>query len=410
MIKKILNSKRKWSSLILSGIGSVVGLSLLLISLQIYFDVQYMISDDSGAIDKDYLVIKKEISDLNMIQQGLSMLSDNNKIKSSNTFSKAEIESIKKESFVDSLASFKSCKYEVMARMGDKEGGMPPFSTLVFFESIPDDFIDATTNKWNWNIGNEEVPIILPTSYVDAYNFGIAISQGTPQISKKLIENVRFKLHVKGNGAQALYIGKVIALSDRVNSILVPENFLDYTNQIYGSNDDNQPSKLIISTKNAKDPSIAKFLAENHYVTNKEKIKGGVIQKLIDGMLYYQFFICLIIVLQSALLFVFYAQILVSRSNYEIKLLLMLGYKWQNIAKELNILFIKVYLSIILISIILLYIFKNLIDTWFLNNQGISLPESLNSYTVLIGFAFILFFVLINGWNIRNKIIALARH
>ena len=88
----------------------------------------------------------------------------------------------------------------------------------------------------------------------------------------------------------------------------------------------------------------------------------------------------------------------------------MLGYKWQNIAKELNVLFIKVYVSIILISIILLYIFKNLIDTWFLNNQGISLPESLNSYTVLIGFAFILFFVLINGWNIRNKIIALARH
>ena len=94
MIKKILNSKRKWSSLILSGIGSVVGLSLLLISLQIYFDVQHMISDDSGAIDKDYLVIKKEISDLNMIQQGLSMLSDNNKTKSSNTFSKAEIETI----------------------------------------------------------------------------------------------------------------------------------------------------------------------------------------------------------------------------------------------------------------------------------------------------------------------------
>ena len=125
MIKKILNSKRKWSSLILSGIGSVVGLSLLLISLQIYFDVQHMISDDSGAIDKDYLVIKKEISDLNMIQQGLSMLSDNNKTKSSNTFSKAEIETIKKESFVDSLASFKSCKYEVMARMGDKNSGMP---------------------------------------------------------------------------------------------------------------------------------------------------------------------------------------------------------------------------------------------------------------------------------------------
>ncbi len=409
MIKRILNSKRKWSSLILSGLGSVIGLSLLLISLQIYFDVQHLISDDSGAIDKDYLVIKKEISDLNMIKQGLSIISDSEKNNFSNTFNKAEIDEIKKEDFVDSLAIFKSCQYEVMAKMGDVKGGMPPFRTLVFFESIPDEFIDAKTNKWNWEINNEEVPIILPTSFVDAYNFGIAISQGTPQISKKLIENIRFKLHLKGNEKQALYLGKVIALSDRVNSILVPEKFLDYTNQNYGSNNQSQPSKLIISTKNSKNPAITKFLNEHNYVTNKEKTKGGVIQKLIDGMLYYQFFICLIIVLQSALLFIFYAQILVSRSNYEIKLLLMLGYKWQSIAKELNLLFIKVYLSIILISICLLYIFKNLMDQWFLNNQDIILPDNINSFTIFIGIGFILFFVLVNGWNIRNKIIALAK-
>jgi hypothetical protein len=49
-------------------------------------------------------------------------------------------------------------------------------------------------------------------------------------------------------------------------------------------------------------------------------------------------------------------------------------------------------------------------DSWFLNHQGITLPDNLNSYTILIGFTFILIFVLINGWNIRNKIIALAKH
>ena len=87
----------------------------------------------------------------------------------------------------------------------------------------------------------------------------------------------------------------------------------------------------------------------------------------------------------------------------------MLGYKWQSIAKELNLLFIKVYLSIILISICLLYIFKNLMDQWFLNNQDIILPDNINSFTIFIGIGFILFFVLVNGWNIRNKIIALAK-
>ena len=99
MISKILNSKRKWSSLILSGIGSVIGLSLLLISLQIYFDIQNLISDDSGALNKDYLVIKKEISDIDMIKG------------SSSSFNKKEISELMETSFVDSLATFKSCQF-----------------------------------------------------------------------------------------------------------------------------------------------------------------------------------------------------------------------------------------------------------------------------------------------------------
>ncbi len=428
MIHKIFNSKRKRSSLILSSVGSIIGLSIMLISLQLYFDINYLLSDDNGAINRDYIVIKKEISEMSMFQSlspendPCSCFNKNFKTKiscieaghkweceSSTTFSKSEIEELKKESFVNDLAPFKSCQYQVYAELGSAGNSFPGFATLAYFESVPDEFIDAPTKDWKWDESSEEIPIIMPTTFIDAYNFGIALSMGTPQISKNLLKSVRFKLHLKGNGIKTTYYGKVISLSDRVNSILVPEQFLDYTNKKFGENTNLLASRIIISTNNSKDPQIEKYLSENGYATNTEQIKGSQIQNILSGGLYYQFIISLIIVLQSVLLFIFYAQILVNKSEYEIKLLLLLGYKWNAIARSLNFIFLKIYILIILISFLILYLTKLFINYWFETHKSIDFPDSFNAWTFIIGITLMIFFILINHLSIRNKIIRLSK-
>ena len=166
----------------LSGIGSVIGLSLFFISLQVYFDSQYLLSDDTEIINDEFLVLKKDITQLSIIGIGKNLFNDK------------EINDLKKQSFVNNLAVFKSCKYQVYAHLGSKGGSFPGFKTLAFFESIPSKFIDTPINEWKWDISSETVPIILPTTFVDAYNYGIALSMGTPQISKKLLKTVPLKL------------------------------------------------------------------------------------------------------------------------------------------------------------------------------------------------------------------------
>lgn len=397
MIKNVLNNN-SFSSLLLSGFGSVIGLSILLISLQIYFDIDKIITKDSGLINNDYLVIKKQISDLNILS------------KNASSFSDQEILELKECSFVNDLATFRYCRYQVMAEFSSNSLNFPKFSTLIFFESIPNNFIDLDINNWLWDKNSKNVPIILPTTYVDAYNFGIALSMNAPQVSKNLLKAVPFKIKIIGNDKTTVYNGEVIGFSDRINSVIVPDNFLNYTNKIYGSDKQIQTNKIIIATSNAKDIAIRTYLEKHNYSTNSEQIKENKMLTILSGGLYYQLAICLIIVLQSLLLFIFYSNILISKSEYEIKLLLILGYTHTYISKTINRVFIKTYLIIAVISFTLLFISKQIINHYVLNFKDIALNWKINLFVIIIGVLFIISFILINSFLIKRKILIFAKN
>ena len=188
------------------------------------------------------------------------------------------------------------------------------------------------TNNWAWDTNDIELPVILPSTYIDAYNFGIALSMGTPQLSKKLLTSIPFKLSVQGNSKKGNYYARVISFSDRINSILVPENFLNHTNKVYGNKETTKHNKVIIAANNLKNPAVSKFLEEHRYTTNSEKTRGNKVQSILNNGVFYQFIIGMIIIIQSMILFIFYARIIINKSDFEIKTLLMIGYNRKTIS------------------------------------------------------------------------------
>lgn len=392
MIKKVFKDNNNKFSMVLAGAGSVIGLTLLFISIQLYFDFESLLNDGDDLLSNEYLVIKKEVSDLSII--GIN----------NNYFSNEEIQEISNASFVKSMAVFKGCNYQVFAQLSSDGGNFPGFSTLAYFESIPDEFIDVATNNWSWDSNKVEVPVILPTTYIDAYNFGIALSMGTPQLSKQLLLSIPFKLNLQGNQKKGNYIAKVISFSDRINSILVPESFLDYTNNIYGKSNSTKNSQVIIATNNSKDPAIALFLKKHGYNANLEQIKENKIQSILSNGMLYQFIIGLIIVLQSIILFIFYARIIINKSELEIKILLMIGYNNRAISLAINKLFIQSYLIVFTFSFILFFLFKSCLYLWLTTEKGITLNSGLNMYTILIAILFIISFTMANKLNIIKRV------
>lgn len=52
------------------------------------------------------------------------------------------------------------------------------FSTYLFFESVPDRFLDVDSQAWHYEPGSRDIPIVIPRNYLNLYNFGFARSQG----------------------------------------------------------------------------------------------------------------------------------------------------------------------------------------------------------------------------------------
>lgn len=394
MISKAFQPSRNKGTLILSSIGTVIGLCLLLIAIQVYTDVNTAIKENN---DDQFLVLKKKISTLNTLGMG------------SSNFTIKNIEELRKQNFVTDLAPFRSGSgFEVMVVMSFEGGTFPPFSTLAFFESIPNRFIDVDTKDWAWEKGTEEVPIILPNTFLDAYNYGIAPSMGAPQASKSLIGSVRFKLQIRGKQKDAIYYGRVVNFSDRVNSILVPENFLNYLNNEVGNQKEKSPSRLIIATPNKANPEIKSFLSNHGYDTNSEQLKESLIQQVTSSLFYFLLVIGLIIVFLAVIIFILYTKVIINKSQEEIKILLVLGYTWQKISQTLFKLFIKIYGIIIVVSMLIVTLFKYFFSQWTLNKIDLQLPNSIATITFVTGLAFILLFLFINYISISQSIKRLA--
>ena len=136
------------------------------------------------------------------------------------TFSRSEIKDIREQPFADKVVGFISNQFSLSAFTESKR--FPDFYTDLFFEAIPDEYLDVKNPEWHWVAGQKTIPVILPQDYLNLYNFGFAPSQGLPQISPKTISLVNFKIEISGRGKSDQYKGRIIGFSNRINSILVP--------------------------------------------------------------------------------------------------------------------------------------------------------------------------------------------
>ncbi len=395
MIDRAIKRTQKPLILFLSMAGAVIGLSLLMIVTQVYINLNIAKNQDSGAINEQFLVLKKKIGTMNTL--GMS----------SSSFSQEELDEILAQPFVKDYAPFTTGRnFEVFVELSLDNGQSG--NSLGFIESVPDKFIDVKAENWSWNESSEFIPIIMPTSFLDMYNFGLAESINAPKISKDMASILALKIRISGNNKQHVYTGRITAFSDRINSALVPYSFITYANEVYGSGSDQEPSKIIIATNNNKDPRIAKFLEENHLETNTEQLRGTIIEKLIQPILTFTGLLCVIIIVMTILIFMLYGEVLIIKSKYDIHVLSLLGFRWKTISKVFNLFFIKIYSIITVISLVIFFITKFFVDGIIKESLVIDSLPLISWQTILAMILFLCLFISINIFNTRKQIKQIA--
>jgi len=342
-LTKLLWANNNKTSIILSSFGLLIGYFIVLISINISLIVNNTIKGDETLFSKDFLVINKKVSFLNT----LSMVKSD--------FTKNEIQDLKKQSFVRDLFPFVSNTFKIGAYT-EATQDIPGFYTELFFQAIPSSFLNIKDKRWKWEEGQTEIPIIFPGDYLKLYNFGFAKSQGLPQISAETIGKVSFNVKIEGNGGGIILRARIIGLTDKVNSILVPEKFMDWANSNYGKRDESTGSSmLLIETNNSSNPEIFSYLKEKSYETNKERIKNSKTSVFLKIIFSIALAIGLIITLLSLLLFVLSLNLIIVKSRNEIKKLFQIGYHVRQLLLFYGSLLGIIMVIINIISLLLIY-------------------------------------------------------
>lgn len=334
MVETFLHTGNKLSRRI-SYFGLGIGVLLLLCSLQLFINISALLKENNPRSNGfDFISVTRLITNENM---GKDL-----------TYTEDELNDLKKNPEIDAVAPLISSQFRVRA----SAGSIIPFTTDLFLESIENSFIDTVPAAFTWQPGQADVPIIFSSDFLEIYNV-FAPTQDLPQLSEKTISSVNIFLECDGPGGIQHFRGSIVALSDRINSILVPKSFMDWGNQNLGGVAKVNPSRIYIMTKDANSPTLLAYLEKKGYRINKDKTKFGrvktILQNVIGALAAFGF---LVIVL-AVTLFSFYLQLMIARSGDNLKLLLTLGYPPRWLSRTVAKAWIPAYAGIIIAALIL---------------------------------------------------------
>ena len=214
-------------------LANLFGMLIVLLSVQFYRDVLPIFTQGDSFMKKNYIIATKRISTLGSFTGR------------SNTFSLKDIEEMKAQSFTKSVGAFTPSLFKVSAGLGMQEAGIQ-LSTEMFFESVPDEYVDVNLDKWHFDEFSQVIPIIIPRNYLNLYNFGFAQSRSLPKLSEGLMNLIQMDISLRGNGRVEQFKGKIVGFSNRLNTILVPQTFMDWANKNFAPGKEAQPSRLIV--------------------------------------------------------------------------------------------------------------------------------------------------------------------
>ncbi|HEX6427776.1 MAG TPA: FtsX-like permease family protein [Niastella sp.] len=337
-IRSLLQTGTNTSSRWFSYIGLGIGVLLLLCSIQMFINIQQLLGGESQRKEgSDFISISKTITNETMGQLEKNLFNEN------------DIKEITAKPFIQGVSPLVANRFRVQLSAGD----IIPFSTDMFLESLDNNFIDTVPPNFTWQEGQDYIPIVFSSDFLEIYNV-FAPGYGLPQLSEATASQVVVYITCYGaNGVKQTFRSSIVALSDRVNSIIVPKNFLDWANRKFGNATDVKASRLYIKTKDANNPDFLTYLQQKNYKVNKDKTKFGRVKQVLQGIFSGLGIFGLLVVILALMLFSFYLQLMIARSKDNLQLLLLLGYSPNWLSKNVSKQFIPVYIGVVLVALAL---------------------------------------------------------
>lgn len=385
LLRKIIRSGVGKSRFLMAGAGLAIALLLILSAVQIQVDYNELLN---GKTNQDsianFLVINKKI--------------DGNSL--SNTLQDEEISRLQKQPYIESVGQLSSSKFKVSAQSPSERY---PFYTELFFESVPNEFIDVSSKDWTWKEGSNLIPLIVPNQFLDLYNFGFAPSQDLIQLTQEMVMSIGIIVTIQGNGKTSQFTGRVVGFSDRISSVLVPQNFLKWANKNYGAQQQSKPSRVVVKTKDPGNPELVKFLKENSLVTDADKTRFSKYRKIVNTIVGASWITGAIMLLFAILVFTLFIQLTISSAKEEINLLIILGTSPKQLQRFLLKQFMPANIIITIASLIIVAIAQWILS-YYLQKQAMNVSPWISYFTIIAGVMILVVLWIVNVRTIAKYI------
>lgn len=372
--------------------ANLFGLLIVLLGYQFYKDVSPVFTGDDAFMKSNYIIVEKKIGTGNTLSGR------------PNAFTKQDVDDISAAHIAKKLGAFTSTQYTVTAHMGIS--GVNILNSEIFLESIPDDFVDAPKNTWIYKPGDKVVPVILPRSYIAMYNFGFAQSRSLPKISEGLVGMIDFDLFIQGANGSGSFKGKVIGFSSRVSSILVPQAFMEWSNQSFASGNNPDPTRLILDPDDSKTEQMTNYFDRHGFEVEDDKLDAEKTTYFLRFMVTMVMIVGLVISVLSFYILMLCIYLLVQKNSSKLENLLLIGYSPQQVARPYQLLTIFLNLGVLIVALVAVFFVRDyyvgVISTLFPNVDTASMLPS-----IVLGIILLVLVSVCNIIAIHRKISAI---
>lgn len=344
-INKLLRKNISWTQVIVFFFANLLGFTILLLSLQLYWDIFPIFSANDSFIGSQYAVITKRVN------------ASSSYLSYKTSFSEQDISDLRNQSFSVSVNAFTPSKFNVKASLGLAEVGIG-MSTDLFFESVADNLIDVSTSNWRFDAEKRMLPIIIPRYYLNLYNFGFAQSKSLPKLTEDMVGNITMQIYISGNGMYEDFNGRIVGFSNRLNTILVPQDFMDYANSRYAEKSDISPSRLIVEVSGGKESEMVSYLSQKGYEVEGSGLDIGKSKHILFLVISIVLFVGVCITILSVYILILSVFLLIQKDKRKIENLFLIGFSTWKISRPYVALVLALNVCVMLVSFSLVYFAK----------------------------------------------------
>ena len=386
LLKKLIRTASGRTRFIMAIIGLSVALLLILSAVQLQVNYNDLLhsktNQDSIA---NFLVLNKVVT---------------NKTYGSTTLKQEEIDKLKRQPFIDAVGILTPSRYKASIQ---SYSSAFPFYTEIAFESVPASFIDVNSADWKWDESTNLIPMIAPNMFLDFYNFQFSFSQNLPQLTQDVVKMIVFKVTINTPHGPVTFNGRVVGFSDRITSLLVPQEFMDFANKNYSTNQNTMPSRVVIRTKDPGNPALVQYLHDNNLTTDADKTRFSKYRQIVNMVVNISWVTGAVMLLFALLVFTLFIQLTIASCKEEIQLLITLGAAPKQLNRFLMKQFFPSNIIIVVVSLLMISVLQYFAHQ-FLQSQYIFVSGFTSLYTFATALGVLIILWSVNRYTIHNYI------